>query len=239
MAIDDLGRERRGPDLDGATLDLGQIGVLRIEGIERDAQARFPEHVWLIDAQLRQSTAFVPICPPDAQGDHRALMYQGYLDGELRYVDAPERFSISCLSGVEAKCLRWGYLPWRMAPDAEQSLAPYFESCIRLARADYCGNDQPTTRNGTEIDIYDRIGIQQMTPGIEDFDFEAGWAPSGAVCVHHPRIAENLDLAELARTCPRLAAATLGTECDEAMSARSGALLFNRSVDRRPALAAH
>lgn len=239
VAIDDQGRVRRGVDLEGAELDLGSLGVLRIDRIEQDTQARFPEHIWLMDAQLRQGAGYAPICPPDAQGNHRALMYQGYLDASLHYVHAPERFSVSCLSGVEAKCLRWGYLPWRMAPDGEQTLAPYYESCLRLARADYCGNDQPTTRNGTQIDIYDRIGIQQPTPGIEDFDFEAGWSPAGAVCVHHPRIAENLDLAELARTCPRLTAAPLGADCDEAESARRGALLFNLSVDRRPALTAH
>ena len=63
----------------------------------------------------------------------------------------------------------------------------------------------------------------------------ARWSPAGAVCVHHPRIVDNLTLAELARNCPRLAAATLGEDCDAAGAAQQGALLFNRSVDHRGA----
>ncbi|MFO1493576.1 MAG: ADYC domain-containing protein [Lysobacterales bacterium] len=235
VAVDDQGEVRRGAELAGAELDLGRLGVLRIERVTQDSAARFPEQTWLIEAQWRRDSGEASVCPPDAKGERRALMFQGYLDADMRYVDAPERFSISCLSGAQAKCLRWGYLPWRKSPAGAGTLAPYFESCLRMARADYCGNDQPTTRQGTAIDIYDHIGIQQPTPGLVDYSFEAGWSPAGAVCVHHPRIVDNLALAELARNCPRLAAATLGEDCDAASAGQQGALLFNRSVDHRGA----
>lgn len=231
VVTDESGRERRGAELDGAELNLGDIGTLRIVSSALDDQARFPDEVWLLHGELRAPgmSRFEQICTPDASGDTRMLIYSGYFDDEFRYVAARERFSVTCVSGIEGKCLRWGYLPWRKAPLGGASLAPYYESCIRLARADYCGDDQPTTRDGTSIDIYDRVGVQQPTPDLAEFHFEAGWGTRGAVCVHHARIADNLRLADLPRTCPRLSPAVIGPACDEQRASELGALLYNRS----------
>jgi len=115
--------------------------------------------------------------------------------------------------------------------------APYFESCIRTARADYCGNDQATTRDGTSIDLYDRVGIQQRTPDLEGYDFEAGWGPKGAICIDHARIPEQLKLASLPTLCARLTDDDIGESCTEASAEARGALLFNRSIDRSAATA--
>ena len=231
VVTDELGHEHRGAELDGAQLDLGALGTLRILKSSLDKQARFPGEVWLLQAELRAPgmSEFESICTPDASGDTRLVIYSGYFDQEFRYVAATERFSVTCVSGVEGKCLRWGYLPWRKAPIGGASLAPYYESCIRLARADYCGNDQATTRDGTSIDIYDRVGVQQPTPDLAEFHFEAGWGTRGAVCVHHARIADNLVLDDLPGTCPRLSAQVLGASCNEAHASELGALLYNRS----------
>lgn len=231
VVTDASGQEHRGAELDGAELDLGDIGTLRIVRSSLDAQARFPDEVWLLQGELRAAGTqdFESICTPDASGDTRMVIYSGYFDAQLHYVGDTGRFSVSCVSGVEGKCLRWGYLPWRRAPIGGASLAPYYESCIRLARADYCGDDQATTRDGTSIDIYDRVGVQQPTPGLEDYHFEAGWGTRGAVCVHHARIADHLVLSELPGTCPRLSAQQIGSTCDEARATALGALLYNRS----------
>lgn len=231
VVTDASGQEHRGADLDGAELDLGDIGTLRIVQSSLDTQARFPGEVWLLQGELRLpgESAFQSICTPDASGDTRMVIYSGYFDAQFRYVAAADRFSVTCVSGVEGKCLRWGYLPWRKAPIGGATLAPYYESCIRLARADYCGDDQATTRDGTSIDLYDRVGVQQPTPDLEDFHFEAGWGPRGALCVHHARIADNLVLSELPGTCPRLSAQVIGDLCDEAHATALGALLYNRS----------
>lgn len=233
VVIDDAGREVRGNAIVGAELDLGQIGSLRVIHTEQDAKARFPDQLWVMDAQLRPLGAadYATFCPPDTLGDSRMLIYSGYLDADLHYVADRERFSLSCVSGVEAKCLRWGYLPWRRAPIGDAPLAPYFETCIRMARADYCGNDQATTRAGTSIDVYDRVGIQQPTPDLPDYAFEAGWGPAGAVCVHHARIPENLTLSELPARCARLTAAQIGASCNEDTALSMGALISNRSIE--------
>ena len=123
-------------------------------------------------------------------------------------------------------CVRFGYKPWKAAPDG-RPLLDYFNACVRMLRADYCGDGTPSTRDGTLIDVYDRARIQtpELVPGME---FEAAWSPEGAVCVRHTRIKEILTLERLAATCPRLGD-RLGPACDEAAGRRMGAILFNRS----------
>lgn len=95
-----------------------------------------------------------------------------------------------------------------------------------LMRADYCGNGIGLTRNGMLIDLTVN-GIQKPghAPG---FQFDAGWSPAGAVCVHHTRVPENATLQTLARDCPKLAH-KLGASCTEEAARSAGGLLFNRS----------
>ncbi len=223
----------QGADLIGAELDLGDLGVVRVVAVERDPTARFDE-VWMHTLELRQpgSMVFRGFCAPDTRGDQRVVVYPGYFDEQNHYIADAGRFSMSCASGVESKCLRWGYLPWRRAPNTGESLVPFFETCIHLARADYCGDNRPSTRDGTSIDIYDRVGVQQQTRGYPELGFEAGWNSRGAVCVHHTRIPENLSLDALPSHCPGLAEATVGAQCNEQLAGENGALLFNRSRHR-------
>ena len=46
------------------------------------------------------------------------------------------------------------------------------------------GDGKGTTRDGQQIDLSDRFGIQQSDNDPE-FDVEAGWSTEGAVCVRH------------------------------------------------------
>ena len=69
-----------------------------------------------------------------------------------------------------------GYRPWAVRDGVP--LAPYWEACIKLIRADYCGDARPTTLDGMLISIYDTIGIQQPDHG-PDFTFEAAWDAQG------------------------------------------------------------
>lgn len=39
-------------------------------------------------------------------------------------------------------------------------LLDWYNACVRMVRADNCGNGRGFTRDGTLIDIYDRIGVQ-------------------------------------------------------------------------------
>jgi ADYC domain len=100
-----------------------------------------------------------------------------------------------------------------------------YRTCMRMARADYCGDGIGATRNGTVIDLYDIAGIQR--PETEaPMPFEAAWTPKGAICVRHTRLPDVVDLEKLVARCPRLAGA-VGETCSENAP---GALLFNRSA---------
>ena len=64
-------------------------------------------------------------------------------------------FELVCISGAQGKCARFGYAPWRQAPDG-RPMIDWYNACVRLLRGDYCGDGRPFTRDGTPVDIYDR-----------------------------------------------------------------------------------
>ena len=108
-------------------------------------------------------------------------------------------FELACTSGALGKCVRFGYPPWALA--GGMSLRDVYNACIRMVRADYCGNGTPYTKDGQQIDLYDVHGIQ--TPENDPtMDFEAGWTPAGAACVRHVRVKENISLEFAGRRVP-------------------------------------
>jgi len=141
-------------------------------------------------------------------------------------------FSFTCTSGAEGKCILLGYRPWEHRDGVP--MRELHRACVHMIRADYGGDDRPTTRNGTLIDVYDRFGIQ--VPAADPaLTFEAGWSPEGAICVAHPRIAAHVSLADLAARYPRLAGRLGPQACsDAAARADPRAILFNRSAVTSP-----
>jgi hypothetical protein len=61
-----------------------------------------------------------------------------------------------------------------------------------MVRADYCGNGISSTKDGTLINLYDRLGIQNRDD-ISGLKFEAAWTAAGAICIQHPRISTLTD----------------------------------------------
>lgn len=216
----------RGAELVGAELSIDAETTVRIDGVRPDPLDASGELLLHRLSVRIGNGAWENPCEAAPDGTREAFPIPGHWDAQGRYNADTARFSISCTSGAQAKCLRFGYKPWKAAADGT-ALAPLYESCVHMVRADYCGDGEATTRDGTMIDIFDRHGIQTADGGA-DFRFEAGWSPTGAVCVAHTRIAENVDLEKLAARCPRLRDA-LGTECNEARAVELGALIFNRS----------
>jgi hypothetical protein len=94
------------------------------------------------------------------------------------------------------------------------------------ARADYGGDGVGHTRNGTPIDLFDRIGIQEDETA-PDMTLEAAFGPEGAVCVAHTRLSDVLSMQDLLLQYPRLADHP-SADCTES----TPALLFVRSVPR-------
>jgi ADYC domain len=113
-------------------------------------------------------------------GEH-GVFVEGAWDERGAHSNPSGTFTYSCMDGVIAKCVDWGYAPWRVG-------AARHAACTRLARADYCGDGNPWTLDGTSIGLSDTLGVRAFTPG-SALSFEAAWGPGGAVCVNETRYA--------------------------------------------------
>ena len=219
------GTSLAGPQLLGRqlTMPVGQGTLaLRIDRVEEDAKA---PGLFLYEMRAQDDTGgWKNICEPDQDGKGWTIPLGGHMGEDGRFEPDAGKLTLTCTSGVLGKCLRAGYRFWE--PDAKA--LQRFQACTRLYRADYCGDGQGWTADGTLIDVYDDAGVQ--SPEVRStLEFEAGWSPDGAVCVHHTRVPRNIRLDDLLRRCPRLAAAPSGQECTEDRSRREGAILFNKS----------
>lgn len=215
------GRILRGESLIGIRFVLsGQDGAIhvRIDGVEEDKAATggaLPLYRMSVHSPDGEEKG--PFCLADPQGRRAGFAMP----------DGAGGFSFTCTSGAEGKCVRLGYRPWETRDGIP--LRDLHRACVHLLRADYGGDNHPTTRNGTSVDIFDRFGIQQSEKA-DGMRFEAAWGPDGALCVAHPRIAQNVTLGEIAERYPRLADRLGPERCSlDAMRSEPRALLFNHS----------
>ena len=198
---------------------------VRIAGVEPDPRDREGE-VLLYDFRVvAPDGREEPLCNPDPDGRRLGLPLAGRSDpaGTLARAE-PGQFELVCTAAPQGKCLRFGYAPWRQAPDG-RPLLDWFNACVRMMRGDYCGDGRHFTRDGTWIDIYDRIGIQKSDAD-HSLSFEAAWGPGGAICVAHTRLPDLIDLDGLAQACPRLAGRLGPAACTDG---QADGLLMNRS----------
>lgn len=107
----------------------------------------------------------------------------GTRDGRSVFTPSGGRFfSFSCLSGVSAKCMRWGY-----RPDGDPHQRDLYSACVHAARADYCGDGVSYTCAKTVIDPVDTDGVQRRAADTSREVLEADWDAGGAVCIRYPR----------------------------------------------------
>lgn len=200
----------------GATLHVaderGTPRRLRVQAVEPDPRDADGELVlyelWTQAPEGRGQ----PFCQPDPQGRRAALVLPaGPIEG----------VRVTCTAGALGKCVRLGYRPWRTAADG-RPMRDYLDACMRMMRADYCGDGRSHTEDGTRIDVHDRLGLLRAArpPGMA---FEAAWTADGATCVARTRKPHLLSLQALAHRCPQV---RTGPGCDE--SAPEG-LAFNAS----------
>ena len=197
---------------------------MRIAAAERDARDPRGE-VLLYDFRvITPDGTEQPLCNADPDGRRLGLPLAGRSNpAGILVSNEPGIFELFCTAEPQGKCVRFGYAPWRQAPGG-RSMRDWFNSCVRMVRGDYCGDGRHFTRNGTLIDIYDRIGVQSSDdPSI---GFEAAWGPDGAICVAHARVPDIIDLDGLAKACPRLAGKLGPAACNENAP---GGLIMNRS----------
>jgi hypothetical protein len=226
------GSMREGVALVGAVLAVANGGRtirVRIASAEPDASDPHGD-ILLYDFRLITSHGEEPFCAPDLDGRRVGFPLAGRSDptGTLSFSDR-STFELVCTSGAQGKCARFGYAPWRQAPDG-RPMIDWYNACIRLLRGDYCGDGRPFTRDGTLVDIYDHFGGHRSDADPR-FSFEAAWGPEGAVCVARTRLPDIIDLDGLGRACPRLAGRLGHAVCSENVP---GGLIFNRSLPGAP-----
>ena len=240
----------RGAGLAGAHLiaEVRELGLgpaaeataeFRIAAIEAEDAANDPTdtgHTFLytIEQRIPDTGTWQAACPTDPDGRSAAIPMSGTWNAHGDRVESSTLFTFACTTGVIAKCYRWGYRPW---VTGYGDLTDVHQTCTRLARADYCGNGVPHTREGTTINVWDHLphgGIQHHGPLPPlGMTFEAGWNRDGAVCMSRARWLLDDGLA-IAALCPdRLVPPGLGgTVCDSAtrvLDYDAEATLFNES----------
>lgn len=169
-----------------------------------------------------QTGAWENLCPRDRNGVAQAIALAGHWDNTGAHTES-NQLTFACTNSVLAKCVQLGYKPWKTVNG--QSLRPYHQACTRMLRADYCGNGIAHTREGTPIDVYDRLQIQQSTVNSE-MTFEAAWNPEGAVALNRTRYPQTRQ--QLQQECPE----KLQTISKQPDPLSSNGLLFNDSIAR-------
>ena len=216
-------------DLVGAVFEIddGKGGLARVR-IDAVTPARENAAILLHTFSSRdpKTGEWVNMCESDAFGRRAGFPLQGHWDG-YRFVADPDAWFLACTSGSQGKRVLWGYDPWGKGPDG-RPLADFYRTCQQTVRADYRGDGAPHTRNGTEIDVADIAGLQRHD-SLDNpaYIFEAGWGPTGAVCVAATRWPDLLTEEALLKAAPNL-----GGTCDEATARAKGALIFTR-IKRR------
>jgi ADYC domain-containing protein len=222
------GSVKQGMELSGAVLVFkvkDAVMRIRIASVAPDPTDKTGS-VLLHDFRIADTGE--PLCSPAPDGTRLGFPLAGRTAKDERFVEAaPGVFELICTAGGQGKCVRFGYHPWETAPDG-RPMRDYYNACVRMLRADYCGDGHGWTRDGTLVDLWDDHGIQVRDADAAALSFEAGWASDGTVCVAHSRVPENISVDKLKAYCPRLAAIP---SCDESDARSAGALIFNRSKE--------
>ena len=126
------------------------------------------------------------MCDADAYGRRAAFPVAGTFDGRGHYRRTPGKWFLTCTSGSQAKCILWGYSPFKHGSHGED-FVPYYQTCQHVVRADYDGRGTAHTRNGTSIDFWDDAGAEKITSAADPaFAFEAGWGPTARCASRGP-----------------------------------------------------
>ncbi|MBN1207824.1 MAG: hypothetical protein JXB05_23370 [Myxococcaceae bacterium] len=164
-------------------LDDGTTVPLRIEGVTPGTGAEQDVWSYRVTYQEPATGQWQPICvaadgtaldaiPLEGSWDYR----EGVAGGGAKDYDTTH-FTFACEGAALAKCVRFGYAPWRSVNG--QSLADHHQACTRLLRGDFCGDGTPHTVDGNLVNLYDAVSVQVDT---ESWSAEAEWTPEGASC---------------------------------------------------------
>lgn len=225
----------KGTQVKGALLksfdEQGRSLTLKISDVELDPKDSEKEtYLYTVFYQDPTNSKWRNLCLPDPDNVAKAIPLSGRWDETGTHIDDGE-ITFACTSGVLAKCVRWGYKPWKTVEG--RSLRDFHQACTRMARADYCGNGIGHTQDGTPIDVYDKLGLLHRTKE-SGMVFEAAWGKDGAVFIHRTRWTESLT--QLQKECPAKSKHLIHKDTPviteaEIQKLAPTALIFNDSFD--------
>jgi hypothetical protein len=156
---------------DGGSLDLRIDDIDALDGANADVLA--------YEVTVASDAGWTSLCGYEADGSaRRALAVPGTWNTTTgAWSDNGGAFSFACRKASVAKCVEFGYKTWTGNADRHHA-------CVRMLRADYCGDGTPHTITGTPINLYDNVGIQADT---ESWGVDAEWNADGALCFNHYR----------------------------------------------------
>ncbi|MBD2248113.1 ADYC domain-containing protein [Nostoc sp. FACHB-888] len=226
------GKALKGTQISGVN-EQGKELRFQIRDVELDLKDLEREtYLYTIFYWDKSDSQWKNLCKPDTNNDAKAIPLTGYWNATGAHVESSKLITFACTSGVLAKCVRWGYKPWKTIQG--RSLRDFHQACTRMARADYCGNGKSHTKEGTEINIYDILGIQKKALK-KNMVLEAAWGPDGAIYINHSRWFETL--ADIYKECPKKLINRINNNGDYTTKEKtshimSDALLFNDSLVR-------
>ncbi|RKH63702.1 hypothetical protein D7V93_08425 [Corallococcus llansteffanensis] len=216
------------PGLYGGYTDLGEVVPMKISDTGIDNRLNGDHTIRLFTVETvdgRQSfcpdVKYTPLpteaqrrcpsgvasCPYFDELKGRAMLIPGYWKDNAWH-SSKDEYTVACISGVVAKCVKWGYKPGALlGGDPQKPLEETFQACIRAARADYLGDGRSFTCSNTKIDMYDRWGLQKKE--VDGYTFESLWDKDGLVCLKRPRYPG----------CPGL---TTAPDCDDPVPGTGG-----------------
>jgi hypothetical protein len=190
----------KGGDLEGeeligivlqAELTNGTPISLRVDNVELEPSFYDDDyvHMYTVSFKYPGGTTWKPVCGTSNGEPVRAVPLRGRWDyrqgvpGGGDKINDWNAITFACEGYTLEKCVGLGYEPWRKVKG--KKLNKYHQACVRLHRADYCGDGRSFTKDGTVINLYDNLDIQEDT---ENWTFEAEWDDDGARCLKKQRI---------------------------------------------------
>jgi hypothetical protein len=165
------------------SLEDGTTLTLRVDGITPGTSAAPDVWSYRVSYQHTEDGQWYPICTnADGSPAHAIALenvwdyHEGVPGGGNKIYDAAA-FTFACEGAALAKCVSFGYAPWRSVNGV--SLEAHHQACTRMARADFCGNGTPYTVDGNWVNLYDALNVQTDT---ETWVPEAEWTSEGAGC---------------------------------------------------------
>ena len=193
-------------ELVGAELDAetqrGEDTLLKVTGVAAGTGAY--SDLLYYSVYAADGADWTPLCGNGADGQPiPALAVPGEWDHGRgtrtggQWSNDGRSFSFACRGSSIAKCMEAGYKPW-IDPEsrAEQELdllssreadrPNHLQACVRMMRADYCGDGTSHTVNGRRIEFWDSMELHQREN--PTWKMEAVWSPRGAVCSISTRV---------------------------------------------------